>query len=504
MALPKINFTKAQGGLGRPLPGEDHISGLILYDGTLPSGFSTTDRIKQVFQIQDAEALGIVDTYSDETKATGSYLVTGAGATGDTATIKILEPTGYKTIATYSRASTDTTVSLVATGIAAAINSGTVDHGYTASPSSATVTITARPGLGIYVNSGTPIVVTIVGTIAGTVTQFTGGVASKLAIYHYHIKEYFRIQPKGNLFVGIFAVPSPYIFAELVTMQNFAMGKLRQVAIYAPLQNFSTAYMTLIQGVQNTLEALYKPISSILYAGDLTSISDLSTLTDLGTLSNSKVSGVISQDGGALGAALYAAYGKSITDIGAKLGAVSYVGVSESIAWVGKVNMSDGVELDVPAFANGSLVKNISDGLQGSIHDKRYLFLRKFIGNDGTFNNDSNTSIAVTSDYAYIENNRVIDKALRAVYAYLLPALNSPLTLNPDGTLDAPTIDYFTSLTEAGLDQMIRDGDLSARGVSIDSTQDVLTTSKIAISVKLLPKGVARYIDVLLGYVVKL
>jgi len=40
MANNDITFVKKQGGLGRPLAGEDHISGLLFYsDATLPTGF---------------------------------------------------------------------------------------------------------------------------------------------------------------------------------------------------------------------------------------------------------------------------------------------------------------------------------------------------------------------------------------------------------------------------------------------------------------------------------
>jgi len=31
MSLPNITFIKGQGGLGRPLPGQDYISGLLFY-----------------------------------------------------------------------------------------------------------------------------------------------------------------------------------------------------------------------------------------------------------------------------------------------------------------------------------------------------------------------------------------------------------------------------------------------------------------------------------------
>ena len=50
-----IIFNRGQGGLGRPLNGEDHFSGFLFYSNTLPSGFSSNDRVKQVFSLEEAE-----------------------------------------------------------------------------------------------------------------------------------------------------------------------------------------------------------------------------------------------------------------------------------------------------------------------------------------------------------------------------------------------------------------------------------------------------------------
>ena len=151
MSLNNITFNLGQGGLGRPLAGEDYISGLLFYSATLPSGFSSSDRVKQFFSVADAEAKGIVGNYADETQATGSLLVTAAGAAGDSVEIRVGEPLGSTVIiGNYVRSATDSTVNLVATGIAAAINAGTATHGYSATVATATVTIKARKGLGIF------------------------------------------------------------------------------------------------------------------------------------------------------------------------------------------------------------------------------------------------------------------------------------------------------------------------------------------------------------------
>lgn len=499
-----IIFVKGQGGLGRPLNGEDFISSLLFFTANLPSGFSSNNRIKLIGSVQDAVNAGIKNDYSDATAATGTYLITNKGAAGDVISIDVNETGGVvRNIAKYTAVSGDSTIALLGASLAAAINAGTVNHGYSASFTTATLTITAPKKFGIFLNSGSPIVVTITGTIAGTITQFSGGVGSKLAVYYYHVAEYFRLQPKGSLYVGFFAVPGSYDFAEIKTIQNFANGKIRQMGVYKDSAAFATGDLTAIQTVCTELDGLHKPLS-VIYAGDISAVTDLTTLTDLSLLTANKVSAVIGQDAGGQGNFLYLTVGKSITTLGATLGAVAFAAVSEDIAWPNKFNISNGIECDTIGFANGQSIAAISQSTLNTLDDRRYIFLVKYVGLGGSYFNDSHCAIVVTSDYAYIENNRVIDKAIRGVYASLIAQMNSPLKLNANGTLSDSTIAFFINLAEPNLDQMIRDGELSAREVLIDPTQNVLSTGNLVVSVSLVPIGVARQITVNIGFTTKL
>jgi hypothetical protein len=214
------------------------------------------------------------------------------------------------------------------------------------------------------------------------------------------------------------------------------------------------------------------------------------------------VSVCIGQDGGAKGAALYASKSYSITDLGAKLGAVAAANVNESISWIENFPMvTDGSEFDVVAFANGDAFATTSVTLREALDDKGYLFLVKEIGLTGTYNNDSYTSVATTSDLATIENNRTIDKAKRLLRFFILPKLGSPLRVNTDGTLRTDTIAIFKALAEKGLGQMETDGELSAYEVIINAAQNVVSTSKLELTVKLVPVGVAREIVINIGFV---
>lgn len=388
MALNKVNFNVNTAGLGTPLASEDHKSGLVYYNNTLPSGFSTSDRIKTVFSLEEAEGLGIVE--------------------------------------------------------------GDANHG----------------------------------------------------VEWYHIREFFQKQPAGELAVGYFDVPvGAPDFAEVKTVQDFKAGVLRQIGVYFISAAFDVAQVTALQAVITTLQGEYKYLN-VLYAGDISAVADLATLPDLRALNAPNVSVCIGQDGNGKGAALYTSEGYSISDLGAKLGAVAAASVEESISWVEQFPMvTDGTEFDTPGFANGDAYLTTSTTLVNSIDDKGYLFLNKYVGLTGTYNNDSYTSVSATNDLATIENNRTIDKAKRLLRFFILPKLGSPLRVNNDGTLRQDTISTFKALAEKALSQMEVDAELSAYEVIINAEQNVVSTSKLELTVKLVPVGVAREIVINIGFV---
>jgi Protein of unknown function (DUF2586) len=508
MALNDVTTVLLQNQVGRALPGQDFVSGMLLFTNSLPSGFSSGSRVKQVLSVAQAEALGILGDYSDATAATGTVTANATlGNTGDTITCTIADSTGTVTLCTYTKAATDTTTTLVATGIKNAINLLTPVHGYSATSSVAIVTVTAPKKQGVFVNT-VSIVATVTGTIGSpTIAAFSGGVASILKQFHYHITEYFRMNPTGNLWLYIAPITSnAWDFAELQTLQNTASGTIRQVGIYlANTANFANAaaIATAANSAQtqlNILNTAHFPMSAVI-GTDLKAITDFTTLTNLRTLTNRQVSVTIGQDGANLGSQL-AKQNYSITNLGAVLGAVSYSAVNEDIAWIQKFNFSNGTENAVPAYSNGTLVNMITDtNLLTQLDTYGYIFMRYYSGVAGTYVNDNHCCITSSSDNAFINDNRTMDKAARLVYAGVLPALAGPLTLNSNGTLANTTITYYRDLADAALDAMVRNQEISDKKVTIDPAQNVLTTSKLVIGVSILARGVARKIEVDLGYV---
>jgi len=504
MALNDITINYGQGGLGRALDGEDFYSGFLFYTDNNPLNNSSYQA--QILSLQQAEQLGIVGNYSDETPATTTYAVDTAGVTGNTLKIVAPEPSGYVTILDISLpASVNNDANDQAEYIAQQINAGTRTHGYSATFSTFFVTVTSRAGLGLYPNNN-PLLVFQTGTIDVIVDDTTNGVASEKAVWYYHIAEYFRLQPSGNLRVYFAPLSgNVYDFVELGIMQGSATGKLRQVAVYLANTGANiVGDISIIQTIQNTVDgliSLHQPMSTIV-AFDGYTVSDLTTLVDLGAYDCRSVSVTIGQDGNNLGNELTEACGFSMTNLGAVLGAVSLSTVNESIAWVSKFNMTNGTELLFPAFLNTTQVDMIGQAnLLTQLNNYRYLFLRTFVGIAGTYINDNHCAISEANNYAYINDNRVIDKAHRLLYAGVLPFLNGTIRLEADGTLSLSTCGFVQGLATSSLDAMVRNGEVSNFEILIDPAQNILATSTLVITANIQPTGVARHITINLGFV---
>lgn len=306
----------------------------------------------------------------------------------------------------------------------------------------------------------------------------------------YQCREFFRIAPGSTLWLCFGA-------ATYLEINTAAAGKIRQLGTY--FTNFADLTAVHQAGV-TSLEALHAPLQVVAaYRGPTLVVSGV---VDQAINTAPNVSVLLAGDGDGDGAALATTLTLPyIPALGAVLGAIAKARVHESIAWVEPFNLSNGSELEVIALPDGS--KNPTDTVLSGLNDKRYLVLRKHVGISGTYLNDSHTSVTSTSDFAYIESNRTIQKAKRLIRSFLLPQLNAPLTVDGDsGKLAIGSVKYFESLTSRGLDQMLSEGEISAYGVFINPDQNVLSTSKLQIQVKIVPRGVARNIEVLIGFAV--
>ncbi len=325
----------------------------------------------------------------------------------------------------------------------------------------------------------------------------------------YFIREFFRIGGAAELWV----INSSAAGFSAQTVFDLTNGRLRQAFWYA-----ATAYAALaarvgtVQAFATSLAALHSPCVFLINVKDEAVAVNGTLQTDLATLNSQEVSVVAFGDGSGKGKAIATSLSiKHVPAGGAVLGLLARSQVHVSPAYVEASNLAQGDDFQTIILSDGQSSQAVGTSVLDTLHQKRYVFAVKHIGIAGAYVHDGNTCTASTSDYAYVENNRAIHKCKREVRTVLLPKLSAPLSVDTDGKLAPDSVEYFSRLGEKPLKRMQAAGELSGdaanssvRLVVIDPDQDVLATSRLKIGIKVQPRGVARNIDVTIGFAVSL
>jgi hypothetical protein len=322
--------------------------------------------------------------------------------------------------------------------------------------------------------------------------------AWSVKMLHYQLEEVFRINPSITLYVGLFSKPESMTFQELKTVQNYAEGAIRQMAIWNGDTAPTADNIVKLESVADSLDTENAPLS-MLYAPLVSNYKNLPS--NLAT-NNPRVSVVIAQAGSGTGAELYKSKDNktkaTVSAIGVALGTLSKAAVHQCIAWV--KNFPSGISM--PALGDGTLVRTIDKGELEKLDTNRYLFLNNVVGVAGSYWNDSHTMDSPTSDYAAIESVRTMDKAVRGIRTYLTPELGGNVYIDPDtGKLQSYTVSHLETTANIPLEEMEKAGELSGYKAEIDAEQDVLSTSTIEVTIKNVPVGVVRKFKVKIGFV---
>lgn len=322
--------------------------------------------------------------------------------------------------------------------------------------------------------------------------------AWSVKMLHYQLEEVFRINPSIKLYVGLFSKPESMTFREMKTVQNYAEGAIRQMAIWNGDTAPTADNIVKLEAVADSLDTENAPLST-LYAPLVSNYKNLPS--NLAT-NNPRVSVVIAQAGSGTGAELYKSKDNktkaTVSAIGVALGTLSKAAVHQCIAWV--KNFPSGISM--PALGDGTLVRTIDKGELEKLDTNRYLFLNNVVGVAGSYWNDSHTMDSPTSDYAAIESVRTMDKAVRGIRTYLTPELGGNVYIDPDtGKLQSYTVSHLETTANIPLEEMEKAGELSGYKAEIDAEQDVLSTSTIEVTIKNVPVGVVRKFKVKIGFV---
>lgn len=335
---------------------------------------------------------------------------------------------------------------------------------------------------------------------AAEAAGITAAGAWLVKVLHYHLSEVYRVNPAVSLYVGIFAEPSSsasVTFREIKTMQNYAGGKLRQIAVWGGNRALGAAAddITTIQGIADTL-ANEDAELIVLYAPKVTNVTSLSDKVAGGN--KSRVSVVIGQAGSGTGKELYdGGDGASVSCLGTVLGLVSKAKVHQCIGWVREFPTG----INIPAFSDGTEYRSVDKALIEKLDAARYLFPVTKTGQSGSYMNDSHNMDSAISDYASIESVRTMDKAVRGIRTYMIPELGSNVYVDPEtGKLASYTVSHLETVANKPLEDMEKAGELSGYKAIIDPDQDVASTSRVEILIKNVASPVMRHIAIKIGF----
>lgn len=323
--------------------------------------------------------------------------------------------------------------------------------------------------------------------------------ATDIIVQHLwlHIRDFFRMHPSGILHTYLGEEPSgTQTFAEVTALAASAQGTIRQVAIHVAAA-FSSTLMSAAQVVTSALRVGNRPLVAVIGFG---SYPATGSLVNLHTLNCPDVGVLIGHlddpDSVFIGDQLEVDLGHKVNSIGLLLGAIAVGKLGVSPAYVRDFDLTKNRSEGILIRVNGSLDENVLD----SIHDKGYMYLKQFDGVAGVYLNLDQTAALSTSDYRYIRNVKVANKAHREVYVAIVKEVNAPIELLDNGDLPPEFVSYLTELASDTLDDMKLASAISGYIVSISAKQNVVTTNKILVGVRILPLGCSSYIDVEIGF----
>ena len=337
-------------------------------------------------------------------------------------------------------------------------------------------------------------------------------------VYH-HINRFFLRNPNATLY--FMSAPQTAKLADMCDVtQNYAKkllkdaaGKIKFVGVG---RNPATGYTpTLSNGLdEDVLNAV--PNAQAIYDSEFAEFRYASFLIegrsfngtaaaaqDLRTLTAENVSVTIAADPAISGAnAAYAGYAA----LGDVLGLISLAAVSQD---PGELNpafnlQNAGLGMFVTAGLSSNLaISSYNDADLDQLNAKGYIFPDVIAGISGFYLSDSHTCSAISNnDYAYIEANRTIEKAIFLSRTALLPKVKSRLKVDPaTGQLDDDVRKSLEQTGVASLEPMQDDGDLSG-GIDfyIDPSQNILSTSNLNVQATFVPVAIGRQITISIGF----
>lgn len=332
-------------------------------------------------------------------------------------------------------------------------------------------------------------------------------------LLHFHISEFFRFTPSQKLY---FMLSDAAAFANLFTatlhadtLMNFSNGEIKQLGVVR-ITGLATAatgagVATEVQDavppaqlfIDRQFDTFKRPLEVILEGHGWDGTVSAATDYHAATAVYPEVAIMVSQDPSIYTGHAAIANMSKYAAVGTLLGMNARTSVGTSVGYVRDGNLTKRTStLWLAAYmsdgSNMTAYESVFDGLQS----KGYTYAFKFPDYEGVYLNDAPTCVQPTQvgDVSRLRFVRARNKAARVLRQKLLPFVNSPLSLDADGTISAKDAALLETQGALALKEMKDNGELSGFNVYVDPTQVVTSSSDLVINFEVLPLGAAHKI----------
>jgi hypothetical protein len=325
--------------------------------------------------------------------------------------------------------------------------------------------------------------------------------AANKILVRYHIDEYFRLNPNGELWLQLVAqgtsLASMCTYGSTNGVKKLINDSNKKVKTVGVVLNPLAAYApTLTNGIdvdvtnavplaQTLVESFIDfncYIDHIVIEGREVN-GTIATIKDLRTLDSENVHVCILQDKDIADLdveyAPHAAVGTTLGMIGIRRIEEDYGSINvldNPNKGVENFSLSDGVSWVNVAISSGTLVKNLTAAEIEVLNDNGFIFADEYPEYSGYYLNKSSACTALTSDFAYGNRMRVWNAGARIVTKMFIPLYNSNFDTTAGGKI-APIVatEWETKINNprTGLGSLAAENHCQETAVFIDPEQEI-------------------------------
>jgi predicted hotdog family 3-hydroxylacyl-ACP dehydratase len=319
----------------------------------------------------------------------------------------------------------------------------------------------------------------------------------------FHVQEFFRMAPGATLWysqIGDTSATPAEAVAQLVAMQAAAGGTIRQFVLCGTgVGTDAATYETTAAAVGTQMETFLeeKRPAVCLIPNGFTVGANRAPVAPALSANKRFVGYVAAKDGN------NATNPTGFFAAGTALGCLARGRVGQDIGGVTSFPLSDGSRFNVVLLGSTNInFKSFSASELDALSNARIILVRELPGQSGAWFSQGATLAPATSDYAFLNNCRRAQKAVRLAYVAYVREVNEDNAIVDEttGLLTQETVDYYEAIGRQALQVMIQERDLTSVQVVVDATTNVLSTDTIPVALRLLPPGTTRFFDITIGF----